>query len=393
MHQMKDKIKERHVNKSAELHQGVSELELARELTESEPRDELERRVEERTAELTEVNKELRSEITDLKRTAEDVQRGDQFKVVFNRLLYVSLENIPLVEILAQCIDQITSIPWLALQSTGSIFLVGDDPSILIMRAHRELSAAQLTTCAQVPFGRCLCGRAALSGKIVFASCIDERHENQCKGTIPHGHYCVPIISRAKNVLGVINLYLRDGHTRDQREEEFLAAIAKTLAGIIELKQAEEALKNREKELEIKTNHLVEINTALRVLLKRRDEDKTELEDKVLLNVKELVEPYLEKLRKTELGERQKAYLSILESNLNDIISPFSNSLSSRYLNLTPTEIQVANLVKLGKTSKEIAKLRSLSSKTVEFHRDNIRKKLGIKKKKANLTSYLSNIG
>tara|TARA_B100000315_G_scaffold260783_2_gene325184 strand:- start:3745 stop:4311 length:567 start_codon:yes stop_codon:yes gene_type:complete len=188
-------------------------------------------------------------------------------------------------------------------------------------------------------------------------------------------------------------LYLRDGHTRDQREEEFLAAIAKTLAGIIELKQAEEALKNREKELEIKTNHLVEINTALRVLLKRRDEDKTELEDKVLLNVKELVEPYLEKLRKTELGERQKAYLSILESNLNDIISPFSNSLSSRYLNLTPTEIQVANLVKLGKTSKEIAKLRSLSSKTVEFHRDNIRKKLGIKKKKANLTSYLSNIG
>jgi hypothetical protein len=88
-------------------------------------------------------------------------------------------------------------------------------------------------------------------------------------------------------------------HQQNQREEEFLTAIANTLAGIIELKQAEQWLKEREKELEIKSSNLEEANTALKVLLKRRDEDKTELEEKILFNVKELVAPYLEKLKKS----------------------------------------------------------------------------------------------
>jgi PAS domain S-box-containing protein len=158
---------------------------------------------------------------------------------------------------------------------------------------------------------------------------------------------------------------------------------------ISERKRAEEALIKREKELEIKTRNLEELNTALKVLLKKRDEDKKELEDKVLLNVKRLVFPYLEKLQMSGLDERQKAYASILESNLNEIISPFSQSLSSRYVSLTPMEIEVANIIKQGKTTKEIANLLSLSSKTIEVHRKNIRKKIGINNKKTNLRSRL----
>jgi len=141
--------------------------------------------------------------------------------------------------------------------------------------------------------------------------------------------------------------------------------------------------------LEIKTTTLEETNTALKVLLKRRDEDKTEYEEKVLLNVKELVVPYLEKLNKSGLDETQKAYAGILESNLNDIISPFSQRLSSKFLNFTPTEIQVANLLKQGKTNKEIGEVLNSSPRTVAFHRENIRKKLGLKNKKTNLKSYL----
>ncbi len=159
---------------------------------------------------------------------------------------------------------------------------------------------------------------------------------------------------------------------------------------ITERKLTEIALKEREAELSEKTRNLEEVNTALKVLLKRREEDKTELEEKVLLNMKELIEPYIEKLNNTKLSETQKTYVDIIESNLKDIISPFSRSMSSAFLGLSPMEIQVANLVKVGRSTKEIANLLNLSTKTIDSHRNSLRKKIGIKNRKANLRTYLS---
>ena len=158
---------------------------------------------------------------------------------------------------------------------------------------------------------------------------------------------------------------------------------------ITEHKRDVQALREREKELKIKTMSLEEVNIALRVLLKKRDEDKIELEEKVLSNVKELVVPFLAKVKKTPLDPKQVAYIDILESNLNDIISPFIRNLSAKYVNLTPTQIQVANLIKEGKTTKEIGAMMTVSPRTIETHRKNMRKKLGIEKKKGNLRSHL----
>jgi DNA-binding CsgD family transcriptional regulator len=124
-------------------------------------------------------------------------------------------------------------------------------------------------------------------------------------------------------------------------------------------------------------------------LLKRREQDKDELEEKVLSNVKELVHPYIEKLKNSRLGDKPMIYVDILESNINDIVSPFLKKLSSQYMGLTPTEIQVADLVRAGRTTKEIAELINISDRGVEFHRNNIRMKLGLKKQKVNLRSYL----
>jgi PAS domain S-box-containing protein len=158
---------------------------------------------------------------------------------------------------------------------------------------------------------------------------------------------------------------------------------------VTDRKKAEEALEEREKELQIEAHNLEEANVALKVLLKRRDEDKAELEDNVLLNMKGLVTPYLEKLKMSGLDKSQKAYMTILEASLNQVTSPFLHRLSFSFSNFTPTEIQVANLLKQGKTNKEIGELLNSSSRTIAFHRDNIRKKLGLKNKKTNLKSYL----
>jgi len=158
---------------------------------------------------------------------------------------------------------------------------------------------------------------------------------------------------------------------------------------ITKRKHAEQELRERETALEIQAEELQEVNTALRVLLRQRDKDKIELEEKVFLNVRELVMPQVEKLKKTILDARQKAYLGVLESNLNEIISPFAHRLSSKYSTLTPTEIQMAFLIRDGKTTKEIAELLNLSGRTVESHRQSIRMKMGIRNRKANLRSHL----
>jgi len=156
--------------------------------------------------------------------------------------------------------------------------------------------------------------------------------------------------------------------------------------------EAEDALRKREAELAAQSRHLEEVNAALNVLLKRREEDKVDLEERVLANVKELVLPYVEKLKSSSSYSEQMTLVGILESNIKEIVSPFVTKLSSRFLSLTPTEIQVASLIRDGKSSKEIAALINASENTVRSHRFHIRSKLGIKHKKVNMMSYLKSL-
>jgi len=181
----------------------------------------------------------LNREIAQRKKAEEETQRSYDIQAVINKLLSLSLENISLEDMLERAIDNINSIPWLSLESRGAIFLVEDDPQVLVMKAQRGLSVPLQTMCSRVPFGRCMCGRAALSGEIQFADHIDECHEHRYEGIFAHGHYCVPIVSAGK-VLGVINTYVKEGHTYNRKEEDFLRAVSAVLAGIIERKRAEQ---------------------------------------------------------------------------------------------------------------------------------------------------------
>jgi PAS domain S-box-containing protein len=165
--------------------------------------------------------------------------------------------------------------------------------------------------------------------------------------------------------------------------------IVGSLRDISERKQNEENLKQREEELSIKTRNLEEVNTALKVLLKQREEDRKEIEENVLTNLNASILPYIEKLKYCRLNGQQMAYLKIIEARMKEIISPFLHRISQGCFDLTPQEIRVADFVKFGNTTKEIADILGVSIKTIDYHRDNIRKKLGIKNRQTNLRSFL----
>ena len=162
---------------------------------------------------------------------------------------------------------------------------------------------------------------------------------------------------------------------------------------ITALKRTEEALRKREAELEEQKQSLEETNIALKVLLKQREADKAELERKVLANVKDRVFPYIEKLKAAALRPRERTMVEIVDTHLRDIISPFLQQMANAGILLTPQELQVAQLVKDGKTSKEVAALLNVAEATVNFHRKNLRTKFGLKGRRANLRAHLMSMG
>jgi PAS domain S-box-containing protein len=159
-----------------------------------------------------------------------------------------------------------------------------------------------------------------------------------------------------------------------------------------ERKIYEQRLKTKGRKLELKSEQLTQLNATLKILLKQRDVDKREVEEKIILNVKELIIPYLETLKTRKLDQQSLSDLKIIESNLNNIISPFTHNLSSKFIGLTHKEIQVANMLREGKGTKEIAKIMSVSISAIKLHRYHIRNKLGLIDQKVNLRSYLSSL-
>jgi len=178
--------------------------------------------------------------------------------------------------------------------------------------------------------------------------------------------------------------------TARKRVEQELQAYKGILEKEVEQQTAE--LRNRERELKQKTRYLEEANVALKVLLAQREKDAREVQEAVLNNVREFVLPQVEKLRPLLPDDGQRMYLDIIGKNLETVVSPYINILKRMDKRLTPQEIQVSNLVRQGHSTKTIAELLNLSTRTVDCHRANIRKKLGIHKRKINLRVRLSTL-
>jgi DNA-binding CsgD family transcriptional regulator len=150
--------------------------------------------------------------------------------------------------------------------------------------------------------------------------------------------------------------------------------------------------KKMESEMEVKNRDLDEANIALRVVIGNGEKQRAEQKERVVSNIRSLLKPSVEKLRQSGLTVKQETYLDTLESNIDNIVAPAVETLSSKYPNLSPTEIQVASFVKEGKKTPEIAQMLHVSNRTVEVHRNHIRKKLGIKDQKVNLHTFLMSI-
>jgi serine phosphatase RsbU (regulator of sigma subunit)/putative methionine-R-sulfoxide reductase with GAF domain len=170
-----------------------------------------------------------------------DAEQNLLIQQALNAILRISLEPIPLDEQLHRTLGLILKLPWLALERKGSIYLADEGAKVLVRKAQVGMPAGVMSACARVPFGTCLCGQAIVAREVVFASCLDARHTILYPGIVPHGHYCVPICS-GERPLGVLALYVREGHRRSPAEERFLNAAADVLAGVIERQRAQERL-------------------------------------------------------------------------------------------------------------------------------------------------------
>ena len=264
-------------------------------------------------------------------------------------------------------------------ENTGTAMLiVGEDSTIFLVNAEYEKMSGYR--------------RREVEGKIRWTEFLSEGDLRQMNPP-PNGHRGSAPLTVRHYECQAVDKY---GQIRD------LFATASEIPGagqwIVSLldittrKRSEQTVRKREEELGAKTRELEEVNTALKVLLKRREEDRKETEERVSSNIQDLVLPHLSKLKKRLPGARERSHVNTIESILKGIISPFTQKLSSRTLNFTPKEIQVANLIKEGKTTKEIAEHLDVSKSAIDTHRHHIRNKLGLKKKRVNLTSYLHSL-
>jgi PAS domain S-box-containing protein len=156
-----------------------------------------------------------------------------------------------------------------------------------------------------------------------------------------------------------------------------------------QLQKEAERHANTAKELLLNSERLKELNTAMRVLLDKAKEERERIEENIRVNLKELIEPYLNRLEISGLSKSQHQLIDLIRMNLDEVFGSSMPEFASSFLFFTPNELQVVNLIRKGKTTKEIAYLLNISARTVEAYRNSIRKKLGLKNKKVNLRTYL----
>jgi DNA-binding NarL/FixJ family response regulator len=177
-----------------------------------------------------------------------------------------------------------------------------------------------------------------------------------------------------------------------ERTSELTLAIEALESSNQKYRETAKRLQKMEAVLAEKADDLLGTNQALQQMVRKNEEDRKEIEQKVLFAAHEMVEPYMDKLEKSPLNDYQQSFLKIIRTNLSEIVAPFMKDLGHKYFRLSPTELHIANLIRIGTSTKDIVEQLKMSKRTVDFHRDRIREKIGIKNTKANLKAVLQDL-
>ncbi|MBF0422810.1 MAG: response regulator [Magnetococcales bacterium] len=181
-------------------------------------------------------------DITDKKLQERRERQLHQTQAIINAILQNGNRPLPLHAKLETALSLILTKNWVSVMKTGAIFLVEESTGDLVMEVQNGLEAPLTQLCSRISSDDCLCGLALTTGEIIFTSSLDEKHTIGFEGMKPHGHYCVPV-SIQDQPIGVITLYVEDGHVQKEEEMEFLLTVANTLAGIIEKHRLDDALR------------------------------------------------------------------------------------------------------------------------------------------------------
>ncbi|MDW7771385.1 MAG: PAS domain S-box protein [Desulfobulbaceae bacterium] len=171
-------------------------------------------------------------DITERKAIDDKLIRDVHMQRVISEVLKIALKQIPLQEQLDSILELILSVPVLFLEEKGAIYLLNEDRKSMSLAAVRGFDEKEELPCREIIFGMCLCGEAAGKCKTVYADQLDDRHRLIRDDMFSHGHYCVPIIENNECV-GLLNLYVKEGHKRNGSEEKFITVIADTTALVI----------------------------------------------------------------------------------------------------------------------------------------------------------------
>lgn len=195
---------------------------------------------------------------------------------------------------------------------------------------------------------------------------------------------------QAEQELTATNQHL--DHLVQERTKELSLTIEALELSNKKYRETTQQLQKAEAALAEKAEDLIGTNQALQELMRKNDEDRRDVEQKVMFAAHEMIEPYLDKLEKSSLDDYQQSFLKIIRTNLGEIVAPFMKDLAHKYFRLSPAELNIANLIRQGVSTKDIADQLKMTKRNVDFHRDRIREKIGIKNTKANLRAVLQDL-
>lgn len=173
-----------------------------------------------------------------------------------------------------------------------------------------------------------------------------------------------------------------------KEEYALIRAVAERVSSELMHMKALSDLRAAHREIQREHQALQEANIALRAVLSRLEEEKHGIKASVAANIQKVIMPIVFELE-LEVTGRQRSYVTLLRRSLQEITSPFLTQIARDHVQLTPVEIAISTMIRNGLSTKEIAQLRCISPATVRRHRENVRRKLGLRNRKANLATYL----